>query len=213
MLLLLAVATANNFLKQQRLQLREIEQGRMDPYAPYSRALVEQTFSRQKTMQRNRALVLAGLKLHVQYLRDMEQVHCPHLVSLCNRDFSTSHACTSNKTKLFCSSDSLAFSVKEWQNSHLVLCVQEEQSVSRIIPSWRSKVDQTIVDLYTRDCLDVRPPRKRPDTWSANAQTYTQSQRPATMPNERSLPDDQSSLRSGGSVGHMYLRLNSFDQR
>ena len=51
----------------------------MDPHATYSRALVEQTFSRQKKMQRNRALVLAGLKLHVQYLRAVEQVYYLHL--------------------------------------------------------------------------------------------------------------------------------------
>ena len=57
----------------ERLELREIEQGRSDARTHFARALVEHSCAKLATMRRNRALVLAGLKLHVEYLRQLEQ--------------------------------------------------------------------------------------------------------------------------------------------
>ena len=57
---------------QERLELRAIEQGRADPHTPYSRALVERVRVQQSVVRRNRALMLAGLKLHVHYLRAVD---------------------------------------------------------------------------------------------------------------------------------------------
>ena len=57
---------------QERLELRAIEQGRADPHTPYSRALVERACVQQSVVRRNRALMLAGLKLHVHYLRAVD---------------------------------------------------------------------------------------------------------------------------------------------
>jgi hypothetical protein len=94
-------------ITMERLHLREIEQGRADPRAPLSRTLVEAAVNRQSTMKRNRALLLAGLELHVHYIRVIEERG------------------------------------------------KREQSISR-----RSKVDQMIVDMYTRDCLDVKAAQK-----------------------------------------------------
>ena len=54
---------------QERLELRAIEQGRADPHTPYARALVHGACVQQSVARRNRALMLAGLKLHVLYLR------------------------------------------------------------------------------------------------------------------------------------------------
>ncbi|EKX43180.1 hypothetical protein GUITHDRAFT_110907 [Guillardia theta CCMP2712] len=56
-----------------RLTLREVEQGRIDPRAGKVRALIDESQARALGKRKQRALFLAGLRLHVQYVRAMEE--------------------------------------------------------------------------------------------------------------------------------------------
>jgi hypothetical protein len=124
----------------ERLELREVEQGRADPHSRHSRALVDQTIAQHRTMQRNRALFLAGLKIHVECLRAAEEVAA-------EAEAQPWHAYPAGDPRRTAAAP-------------LNRLLQDRENKTR------SRIDQAILDLYTRDCLatDMWPTKRRSET-------------------------------------------------